>query len=329
MSQTNVCESRSDVGGLEKSELGSCGMGTDLFDLLAENAWTLPTTDGVATLYVTELGTGTPVVTLHGGPGAHHAYLVDAVRGCLTRAQFVLFDQRGSLLSAMPDDKLDQLTADQLVADLETLRLALGQNQLFLFGHSWGSLLAQLYYLAHPERVAGMILTGAMWPSKPPASYWAEAQDRQERLRNRAEVEAALRNAGLDGDPDRLSPRQKSLRYRITGLAAPSIYRIENWRRVRALHWNQRAAIAIDKSLPACHDIRPVLRTHPIPVSVIQGDHDYVDPSASHWQRLARDHTTVDVTVIERAGHAAWIDDVDAFTRALDSALRRIGIASG
>lgn len=61
-------------------------MTRDLFDILAENSWTLPTSDGAARLHVTEIGSGPTVVTLHGGPSLHHAYLVDAVRRSLDRA---------------------------------------------------------------------------------------------------------------------------------------------------------------------------------------------------------------------------------------------------
>jgi pimeloyl-ACP methyl ester carboxylesterase len=296
-------------------------MAADLFDLLADNAWTLPTAHGSANLHVTELGSGLPIVTLHGGPGAHFAYLVDAVRRSLDRARFVLFDQRGSLLSPVPPAQVGSLDTAQLVADLETLRVALGQDRLRLFGHSWGSQLAQLYYQSHPSRVAGMILTGALWPFSPPATYATEKVQRQEELRNRPEVETAIRAAGLAGEVDELTPQQSSLRYRITGLAACSIYRIDNWRRSRSMHWNRDAAIAIDQTIPGDYDIRPALRTHPIPISVIQGDHDYLDPGAAQWDRLRHDHPSVDVTVIPRAGHNAWIDDPHAFDQALTVAL--------
>jgi pimeloyl-ACP methyl ester carboxylesterase len=54
---------------------------------------------------------------------------------------------------------------------------------------------------------------------------------------------------------------------------------------------------------------------------VIQGDHDYLDPGAAQWDRLRHDHPSVDVTVIPRAGHNAWIDDPHAFDQALAAAL--------
>jgi len=298
-------------------------MGADLFDLLAENAWSLPTADGMANLHVTELGEGRPIVTLHGGPGAHYDYLVDAVRRHRHRARFILFDQRGSLLSPVPEEKVELLSVEQLIEDLETLRVALGDERLVLLAHSWGSLLAQLYYAAHPDRVAGLILVGAGWPFSLPESGEAEVQERRERLQNRAEVAEALRAAGLDGDPDQLTPRQRSWRDRITGTAALSIYRVENWRRLRTMYWRRDVATAFDRSLPKSWDSRPLLKAHPVAVNVIQGDQDYVDPGATTWVQVSRDHPEVQVTVIDRAGHMPWIDDPDAYDDALAAALTR------
>ncbi len=295
-------------------------MTDDLFDTLADNAWTLPTADGHANLHVTELGHGDPVVVLHGGPGVHYGYLVDAIRRLRYEARFILFDQRGSLLSAVPSDQISQLSPDQLVADLETLRLTLGRERLRLLGHSWGALLAQLYYQAHPDRVEALILTGTGWPFTPPPSYEAERVARQEQLRTRPEVAEILHTEVLGGDPEGLTPQQRSLWYRITGLASFSIVRLEKWRQVRAMHWNRRAAIAIDAA-GFEYDVRPVLGDYPIPIMIIQGDHDYLDPAAEQWQQLRREHPTVQVNVMTDAGHSPWIDDPSAFDQALGQAL--------
>ncbi|GAB3399372.1 alpha/beta fold hydrolase [Flindersiella endophytica] len=73
--------------------------------------------------------------------------------------------------------------------------------------------------------------------------------------------------------------------------------------------------------VPDSYDIRPTLRTHPVPIRVIQGDHDYLDPGGHQWVRLSHEHPDVDVTVIDRAGHYSWIDDPEAFDRALTAAL--------
>ncbi len=69
--------------------------------------WYLPTTDGVTELYIKEIGSGSPVVILHGGYGAEHSYLIDAFAPLFSERRFVFYDQRGSLRSpAKPEAAL-------------------------------------------------------------------------------------------------------------------------------------------------------------------------------------------------------------------------------
>ena len=103
-----------------------------------EDEWYLPSADGEARLYVWEVGRGDPVIVLHGGFGAEHSYLYDAVRGLSDRHRFVFYDQRGSLRSPCA---LEAVRFEAHVADLETLRAELGLERVSLFAHSMGTVL--------------------------------------------------------------------------------------------------------------------------------------------------------------------------------------------
>src|SRR6185312_5393397 len=133
----------------------------DVFNQVQQNAWYLSTTDHVAKLFVTGIGRGAPVVFLHGGPGRDFHYIIDALRPQLERHAFVLYDQRGSVLSPVPAGTEGKLTMRQMVDDLEALRVALGRDRLVLFGHSFGSLLAMAYYRTYPSHVERMVLAGS------------------------------------------------------------------------------------------------------------------------------------------------------------------------
>jgi len=101
---------------------------------------------------------GTPVIFLHGGPGAGTA---PTYRRFFDPAHYriVLFDQRGAGRST-PEAELTDNTTPQLVADIETLRQHLGIERWLVFGGSWGSTLALAYGEAHPDRCVGFILRG-------------------------------------------------------------------------------------------------------------------------------------------------------------------------
>lgn len=101
---------------------------------------------------------GSPVLFLHGGPGAG--------AGAVHRRFFdphywrvVIFDQRGAGRSR-PLGSLVDNTTQALVGDIETLRRHLGIERWLLFGGSWGSTLALAYAQAHPDRIRGLVLRG-------------------------------------------------------------------------------------------------------------------------------------------------------------------------
>jgi proline iminopeptidase len=111
-------------------------------------------------IYWEEVGNpdGTPVVFLHGGPGAGfapiHRRFFDPVF-----YRIILFDQRGAGKSR-PTAECRENTTDDLVNDLEVLRVSLGIDKWLIFGGSWGSTLALAYGEAHPDRCSGFILRG-------------------------------------------------------------------------------------------------------------------------------------------------------------------------
>jgi proline iminopeptidase len=111
-------------------------------------------------IYWEEVGNpnGVPVVFLHGGPGAGfapiHRRFFDPVF-----YRIILFDQRGAGKSR-PAAECRENTTDNLVNDLEVLRVFLDVDKWLIFGGSWGSTLALAYGEAHPDRCSGFILRG-------------------------------------------------------------------------------------------------------------------------------------------------------------------------
>jgi proline iminopeptidase len=112
------------------------------------------------TLYWEECGNpeGTPVLFLHGGPGAgcspEHRRFFDP-----QYYRIVLFDQRGAGRSTPYGETTDNTTA-HLVADIEVLRKMLDIPEWHVFGGSWGSTLALAYAQAHPQPCLSLTLRG-------------------------------------------------------------------------------------------------------------------------------------------------------------------------
>ncbi|RVT95009.1 prolyl aminopeptidase [Sphingomonas crocodyli] len=119
-------------------------------------------------LYWEEYGNpaGEPVMFLHGGPGGACAPLMSRFFDP-ARYRVILFDQRGcgksepTVAAAGPDVALIRNTTDDLVDDIRRLRDALGiAGKMHVFGGSWGSTLALIYAIRHPDEVATLILRG-------------------------------------------------------------------------------------------------------------------------------------------------------------------------
>lgn len=100
--------------------------------------------------------TGTPVILLHGGPGYSSVYL-KSLEALGDERPVVRYDQLGGGHSDMVNDTT-LFTIAHFVAELDSLRAALGYDQVHLVGHSWGTMLGFEYYRAHPEHVASLTL---------------------------------------------------------------------------------------------------------------------------------------------------------------------------
>ncbi len=72
---------------------------------------------------------------------------------------------------------IGHLGTNENVADLEALRLALGEDRLSFWGVSFGTRIGAVYAQTHPERVRAMLLDGPIDPTSgwPPSSYYAPA----------------------------------------------------------------------------------------------------------------------------------------------------------
>ncbi len=101
-------------------------------------------------------GDGTPLVLLHGGPGHPHDYL-EPLEALADERPVIFYDQLGCGRSDRPADP-DLWRIDRFVEELHTLREALGLTKMHVLGHSWGSMLATDYLLAHGAGVDGVIL---------------------------------------------------------------------------------------------------------------------------------------------------------------------------
>jgi proline iminopeptidase len=117
------------------------------------------TSDDGSSLSGHEQGEGYPLLLLHGGPGlSDYMDLLDAETGGW---HTVTYQQRG----LAPSTTDGPFTVAQHVADASAVLDGLGIERAVVLGHSWGCHLALQVAVAHPERVAGLVLVDTPGPT--------------------------------------------------------------------------------------------------------------------------------------------------------------------
>ena len=99
------------------------------------------------------------VLLLHGGPGADHCYF-ECFEDFLPQngIEFYYYDQLDSGNSDKPNDP-SLWTIERYRDEVETVRKALGLEDFYLLGHSWGGMLAIEYALNYQQHLRGLVIS--------------------------------------------------------------------------------------------------------------------------------------------------------------------------
>jgi proline iminopeptidase len=265
---------------------------------------------GSAKLYVREVGQGTAIIVLHGGPDFDHSYLLPELDRLSDSFHLIYYDQRGrgrSAVGVQPED----VTVASDIADIESVRQHFQLDSVVLLGHSWGTVLALEYALRYPERVSHMIL---MNPG--PASTADYQQLRKEWLEKRADdmnrrkaiAESAAYQAG--------DPQAVTAYYRIH--FKPALVRSEDYEKIIARLKSSFTeegilkARAIEARLMSetwsspGFDLLPEVKSLRIPTVIITGDHEFI-PAATA-EHLAQAIPNARLVTLKDCGHFSYLE---------------------
>jgi proline iminopeptidase len=105
-------------------------------------------------LFVRTMGTGHPLVLMHGGPGLDHTTLL-GLAPLARDYQLLFYDHR---CNGRSSGDPETMTWDNLTADADALRVTYGFDKWIVLGQSFGGHVALMYALRYPERVSQLIL---------------------------------------------------------------------------------------------------------------------------------------------------------------------------
>jgi proline-specific peptidase len=274
----------------------------------------LTTADG-RTLAYHRSGSGPTLVCHPGGPGFSSLYFADlAALG--DELELVLLDPRGTGGSDPARDPGQYAIADY-ASDVEELREHLGLEQLLLFGHSHGGVVAVEYAASHPDRVERLILASTL-------------------PRHGPEQEAAMQRAveAREGEPW-YADAVDALQTELQGEFADGRELMELARRMMPLYYadygerEQRhvASLAGDslcvdatrlweKEIFEHFDLRPLLPSLAMPTLVITGEQDFITGPACAGE-LTEGIPAAETVVLPGSGHMIFVEAPEEFREAV------------
>jgi proline iminopeptidase len=148
-------------------------------------------------------GEGTPLLVLHGGPGAAHNYML-SLKALADERPVIFYDQLGCGKADAPTGE-SLYTIQRSVDELDAVRHALDLPAVILVGHSWGAFLAIEYMCQGRGRgVKKLVLSGA-------SSSTAQVIAGQQRLINSLPGGFAAKLHGLEKAGKMDSPEYAAL----------------------------------------------------------------------------------------------------------------------
>lgn len=257
---------------------------------------------------------GIPAVIIHGGPGSRTNETAEQLFDPHS-FYIISYDQRGCGKS-QPEGSLDDNTTQDLVEDIERLRIALGVDKWLIVAGSWGTTLALLYSKRHPERCLGLVLRGTTeWTEE--KFRWALFGRRQ--IEPLAYADFHLISSGCTADEivndfslalDSPDPELKNLAAR-TWKNAERYFEIPEGR--QNLLESETAASCVSSARIQLHYWKNnafienadlfTERSDEFPVTLVHGQLDFVCPLAFARRAHARLPGST-LTVVPMAGHA-------------------------
>jgi proline iminopeptidase len=282
---------------------------------------------GGVLIYYKALGTGEPLVILHGGPGASHEYLLPYLIPLAKTNRLVFIDERGSGRSTKLDDP-SGYTVENMADDVEAVRRELGLGKISLLGHSYGGVLAQAYALKYQDNLTHLILASTFHSTRRLNDVFKRMMaSMTPELRGRIE---SLEKAGLYGHGKDFEKNRYPTAYMAAAWGEgyfPYLYRRHpdpnydpadtgglSWDLYREM-WGSHGEFVVDGNLVSV-EYAERLRSLHVPTLITVGDHDESDPAiARDMQKCIAGSQLV---VLPDSGHMTFVDQPALFLNSVN-----------
>jgi proline iminopeptidase len=278
-------------------------------------------------IYYKALGTGSPLVVVHGGPGADHTYFLPWLLPLARTHRLIFIDERGSGRSQRLQDT-SLYTVENMVEDIEDVRVALHLGKISLLGHSCGGVLAEAYALKYQQNLSHLILNSTFASTREMNEVLAreKAQMPSDKLKRLNELEAAgLFGKGEMWEHGRYTAEYENLAWGpgyfpfLYGARPDSTYEPAagnaptNWELYREM-WGSHGEFVIDGNLKSVEYVGRLAMIK-VPTLIVVGDHDECDPALS--KEMHEKIAGSQLAILPNSGHMNFVDQPDLWQRAV------------
>ena len=256
-----------------------------------------------------------PLLVLHGGPGAHHDYLLPQMLALGAEHALLFYDQRGGGQSK--GDSRELVTWHDHVADLALVARELAAEPLTLVGYSWGGLLAMLYAIEAATDASLPAPVRLVLIDPAPVTRQLRRQFEEEFARRQqgdaiGRLRAALGASGLR-ERDPAAYRQRAFEVSLAGYFA----RPERAHDLTPFRVMGRVQESVWESL-GDYDIVDALGTVRCPALVVHGREDPIPLASSEAAAQALGARLV---VLEACGHVPYVEQPQGLFAAIGNFL--------
>lgn len=263
----------------------------------------------------------TPLIVVHGGPGDSGMTMYDTLHNLADERPVLFYDQLGSYYSPA-DVTVEQMKIERFADEINYLLDAIGAQKAYILGQSWGSAVSTQFTLTHPEKVAGLILSGPhlstpRWIADCNRLLSAMPSDIQEAMR-RCEA-----NGTTDSDEYKNADKYFWTQHVIRSKMPDNVTYHRAHKRTNLHIYNTMWGPSEFTCMGLLHDMDlfPRLSEIKIPVLLICGEYDTATPETIH--DAASHMTNARVEVIPNSGHLSYVDNQDLYINLVNTYLQK------